>query len=827
MERFRVALLVLMVAALSGLLQPSATAEADRATPLGDFVGVNAVVNNDPSGLAQVAGWVRDYHKWYWYEPADDDFRWAQPWQYLDSFYGTLEAAGVKVMPDVEKAPNWATGNDRSDGIPNAPKHAEYLGALAAHYGDTIAAIENFNEPDKCCSDGKLSPESFGSMAALDFQAVRSANPSAIRVLAGLSNANTSYLDRAYRAVGDGCDVINFHWYAMGDTAKGGLNPESGHLLEQIDEIKGWRDAKAPGKPIWITEFGWDTFAQLDGRKSQIYAPESSAANYMLRAIFLMQGRGVERAFVYIYRDPTDNQAYLHYLYHSSGLVTDKWERDDRKKAGWYYLATLKNVLGRYAFDGIVSNGPDVYHYEYRVPGTSRRAAVLWARNGKRDQGYRANYRGPAGTLVEPVDGSTNGLSTATDGNLIISERPVFVLYTGDASQYQYPSPTPTPGPPHDDGLLVNGGFESDLGGWFYPTWFSEVIQPSWSHVHSGKQALRLDGTSQGPYIRQEVVVSAGERVGFAGWAEVARHEGDWPVDVILMLLHQWGGELLPAPIVVASFNGPTNGWVPFSGSYVMPERTVRVRVQIQCASLDGTAYFDDLALRTGDSLTSTPTGASHVDGDGDLYPYDAGHADQHFDRHHDGDFDPYAHDDGYVRAVRHSNTRPNACAIAPRVVDQQRVREPDGRMARALLDDQVDMGLHGHLSRRVRCSLHQGAKHRHLPVSGSPDISRAASGLHWMGLCPREERQHVDGGGDGGQGQCQPREGLPSGCPLRDHLWLGPGRGNGGDAGAHRQGEAGDPVPLPGWHGLRRRLVAAQRPVGLEAGVGAVRNRQ
>jgi len=274
-------------------------------------------------------------------------------------------------------------------------------------------------------------------MTAHDYAAVKGARASTRFVLGGMAGADTTYLDEAARVSDGTFDVLSFHWYAVGDTVDGGKNPESGGLLEEVDRMRTWRDANAPGRPIWVTEFGWDTFAQADGRRSKIYAPEAAAANYLVRALVLMQAHGAERGFAFLYRDPSDNAAYLHYQYLSSGLVTNAGEKDGRKKPAWYYLATLKQVLGEYAPAGVVAEGPNVYHYEYAVPGTTRRAAVLWARDGQRDAGYTVSYQGPAGELIVPTDDSVGGDAARTDGNLTLSERPVFILYEGGSPSGQ------------------------------------------------------------------------------------------------------------------------------------------------------------------------------------------------------------------------------------------------------------------------------------------------------------------------------------------------------------------------------------------------------
>lgn len=424
--------LLLLVIGVPSLAVRADVAPAPAGLPLKEMLGVNGVVNNDPAGMAQVAGWVRDYHKWYWYEPAAHEYRWEGGWQRLGDFYRALQARDVKVMPVVEFAPGWASSNGQKDGVPDARAHAAYLGNLVRYFGDTLAAVENYNEPNQWWQPVRFPAADFGAMTVYDYAAVKDARAGTRFVLGGMAGADTTYLDEATRASDRAFDIVSFHWYAAGDTTSGGKNPESGGLLQEIERVSTWRDAKAPGRSIWLTEFGWDTVSQPDGRKSKVYAPETSAANYLVRALILMQTHGVERGFAFLYRDPSDNAAYLHHQYLSAGLVTNAGEKDGRKKPAWYYLATVKQVLGEYAPDGVVADGPNVYHYEYRVPGTSRRAAVLWARDGQRDAGYSVRYQGRAGELIVPTDGAVTGVASRTDGDLTLSERPVFVLYTGD-----------------------------------------------------------------------------------------------------------------------------------------------------------------------------------------------------------------------------------------------------------------------------------------------------------------------------------------------------------------------------------------------------------
>ncbi|GEM_PF-964195 len=599
--------------------QSSTSAQSPTASSIRDFVGANVVVNNNPSDVAQVVGWARDYHIWYWYEEMDDQFTWSTGWQGVDAFYSALAGLGIKVMPNVLRAPDWAILNPPPGGssgpqrVPSPSEHAEYLSAMVSHFGDSIAAVENYNEPDNVGNRDWITAQQFGEMTALDYQAVKAANASLPVVLGGLSNANPTYLNEADRAAGGRYDALNFHWYATGDGETGGVNPESSRMSSQIEELEAWRDARAPGKPIWVTEFGWDTYAPTTGAKSTTYAPELNAANYLLRSIFLMMGSGIDKAFLFQYRDDSDHPDYMHYLYSTSGIVAKQPIGDGRKKPAWYYLATLKNVLGDYVMDGIVSNGPSLYHYEYRLPGTSKKAAVIWSRDGERDKGYQVSYRGPAGTLVELADGSASGVMSSTDGNLTVSERPVFVLYEGNPPTVlptDTPRPRPSVVPTAGNEMLVNGSYEQDYEGWNVPAWFSKVVLLSWLETHSGLQSIKFGSWSQDPYYYQDAAASAGETVVFSGWVYVPPQIGDMALKVKLIPYNVYGGTVLDEKwIDLATITAPTEGWIHIQKSVEMPADTAKVRLEVGCTQLYVGAYVDDLSmLRQTPTPTSTPT---------------------------------------------------------------------------------------------------------------------------------------------------------------------------------------------------------------------------
>ena len=66
--------------------------------------------------------------------------------------------------------------------------------------------------------------------------------------------------------------------------AKSALPPELAHLADSMQKLGKWRDSYLPNGEVWVTEFGWDTFAK-GSEHSKVYAGEQNQANWILRGL--------------------------------------------------------------------------------------------------------------------------------------------------------------------------------------------------------------------------------------------------------------------------------------------------------------------------------------------------------------------------------------------------------------------------------------------------------------------------------------------------------------------------------------------------------------
>jgi hypothetical protein len=418
----------------------STEASADKPSPnqilMKDFIGVNQdyrlYQDNTEKDFARVSKWLRDYANWYCLEPKENNYGGVdgtdgcgtKPYFFnYNAFYTNLQAAGIKVLHTSLYAPNFANSNAKDgDYVPVAKegqgqqpqdfeKHARFLSQITALFGNNknlpagtlvkseqkpgqnlIQAIENWNEPDGWWKGpGLFSKEQFYNMTVADYDGaggklantgVKQVDPNMKFVLAGLATTDLGYL---YGLLGyanrDGrkfpADVLNFHQYFTNGTT--GLPPEQGGLIEDIQKATRWRDTNVPGAELWVTEFGWDTFAR-DNEHSRVYASPQNQANWILRSLVLYRAAGVAKAFVFTYNDEEQDSTETYY---SSGLT----DFSNNKKPSYYYLATMQDLLGETYLDQAISTGRDeVKAYLFREKNKPGGVFTVWKTSGNGSQ---------------------------------------------------------------------------------------------------------------------------------------------------------------------------------------------------------------------------------------------------------------------------------------------------------------------------------------------------------------------------------------------------------------------------------------------------------
>ena len=133
--------------------------------------------------------------------------------------------------------------------------------------------------------------------------------------------------------------------------------------LKVVKEMLQYRDAHAPGKEVWITEFGYDAGTKKPGPGTfagWISSTETEQAQWIVRSFLMFSSMGVDRAYVYYYDDKDEPSFHA-----SSGLT-----RNFIPKPSYHAMAHLYKTLGNYRFNRIVQqDAKDMFVFEYMTPG--------------------------------------------------------------------------------------------------------------------------------------------------------------------------------------------------------------------------------------------------------------------------------------------------------------------------------------------------------------------------------------------------------------------------------------------------------------------------
>jgi hypothetical protein len=368
------------LAVILALARPSAAGDAPEPL-LKDFMGLNGHFTFRPALYRPTCRLVRNYHNMDWdvAKPGDKP---TFPmcvnrvdWKLL---YGAWRKEGFEV--DV-----CAQFGGFGGGNPNYRKLWEGNEAWARTYGLEMArclgpsgaeklctSIEIGNEPGRKFDDA-LYQKVFRAMA----EGIREGDPK-VKIVTCTAQAREAddyakSLDETFAApdLVKLFDVINVHTYAMKAKAPGQSPwdrsyPEDPAIdyLSVVDEVRDWRDRKAPGKAIWITEFGWDACTEAVMAKRTGWfkklnwtgVTDLQQAQYLVRSFFLFAERPVDRAYLYYY-DDNDEPAF-----HAAAGLTRKFQ----PKPSYWAVRHLQATLGEYRFGRVVRrDAGDVCVYEF------------------------------------------------------------------------------------------------------------------------------------------------------------------------------------------------------------------------------------------------------------------------------------------------------------------------------------------------------------------------------------------------------------------------------------------------------------------------------
>ncbi len=357
---------------------------ADTPRPLlRDLLGINGhAVLFKPEAYLPLTRLVRDYHPMEWDLNGRTDTVPAFPFtrNRLDwsALYGTWRTAGYDVdcalLFDPLKPSAWI--DPTLNGIAYGQAFATAFGPAAP--GALVSSVEIGNEP------GAYDNDQYRTLFAALAGGVRAGDPrlriASCAVTTGPSTPRTRSIE-CFRGLDRLVDVFTVHanarieeWPTWRATF-----PEDPAVpyLKSIRDVLAWRDRNAPGKPVWITEYGWDCSTKRPDPSGPwakwVGVTDQQQAQWLVRATLLFSTLEVQRAYVQVADDADEPGADR-----CSGIT-----RNGVAKPAFHALAHLVATLGDYRFSGIIRQDQDAVVLRFRSASDELKTMVVaWSPTG-------------------------------------------------------------------------------------------------------------------------------------------------------------------------------------------------------------------------------------------------------------------------------------------------------------------------------------------------------------------------------------------------------------------------------------------------------------
>ena len=397
-----------------------------------DFVGLcGHTVAFKPALYQPVCGWVRDYHPAGWDLEKDTsvlpDWPFAKNRVSWEQVYRSWRKEGLKISVCLnidELGPVW------KDPVKDAEAYGK---GFAENFGPGgkwpfVEVVEIGNEP------GLYEDAAFKTMFEALAKGIRAGDP---KLKIATCNVEVGKSDRYWKGtdlfehMGASYDVLRIHRYAIQDQWPTWRRtyPENPAVpyLSRIQELLDWRDGNAAGKPVWVSEFGWDASSQSPPKEGDdakfIDSTDEEQAMYLVRSFFLFAGMGVEKAFVYFYNDEDK------YSFHAASGLT----RNFQPKPAYHAVAWMLRHLRDYRFSRMIRSSLTEGHVYEFTPEEAGKPIILaaWRATGEgevllpHDTGViEKAERMPLAAGVDPI------VLEKAQRNIMVGGRPVLLWVT-------------------------------------------------------------------------------------------------------------------------------------------------------------------------------------------------------------------------------------------------------------------------------------------------------------------------------------------------------------------------------------------------------------
>jgi serine/threonine-protein kinase ATR len=397
--------LALAVVCLAVQAAPAAPPRSKVKPLMKDFMGLNVhTIGFKPKLYQPVCRLVRDYHNLDW----DTGPNPATPTQFpkgeagkakwLD--WGQMYGSWVKAGFTIDACIQWQTRSMPPEKWPNMPKNAyDYGKAFASYFGSRghklVESVEIGNEPGSSYPE-KAYATIFENMA----KGLRAGDP-AMKIVTAAANIKGDKYSKPlapFKAYKNLFDVINVHQYALktGWPTWERSYPEDMSIsyVSLVQSVIDWRDKNLPGKPVWLTEFGYDASTQPPPATGDFAkwmdVSDEHQAQYIVRSFLVFSALDLDRAYLYFFNDEDEPS------FHASSGITRHYE----PKPSYYAMRFLYQTLGEYRFAKAVEQQKGtLFVYDYVKGNDSKEHMyVAWAPDD-RTEGAEQSIRLPARPL--------------------------------------------------------------------------------------------------------------------------------------------------------------------------------------------------------------------------------------------------------------------------------------------------------------------------------------------------------------------------------------------------------------------------------------------
>lgn len=391
-------------------------------------MGINGhTVQFKPDLYAPICDLVRDYHPVEWDLGQDSDyeppFPFARNRVNWEAVYGSWQRKGWRIDVSLmfETLPREKWKNLAADSRAYAERFARAFGPSSKLA--LVESVEIGNEP------GKFNDADYRIVFENMARGFR-AGDSKLRIVTGALTTGKSHDYAKSVTCIEGLtnlfDVLNLHSYAETEgwpTWRRSFpeDPRLKNFVADIANLCAWRDQHAPGKPVWLTEFGYDSTTKKPNPNNEfkqwVGVTDEQQAQWLVRSFLLFATLPIERAYIFFFNDSDEAQ-----VHGSSGLT-----RNFQPKPSFHAVAHMRKTLGDYRFARMKNIGSArMAEFEHETKGN--RIWVVWLPTG---EGRAERIQLPSAKILSaermPLSANANTALTVEDGIIEATESPLYI----------------------------------------------------------------------------------------------------------------------------------------------------------------------------------------------------------------------------------------------------------------------------------------------------------------------------------------------------------------------------------------------------------------